>query len=165
MMISIEKVTINIGVGQAGDQLEKAKKLVEKMTNHKPVETITQKRIPTWGVRKGLALGVKVTLRGKDAKEFLIRCLAAKEKQIKSSSFDNMGNLAFGVKEYIDIPGLKYDPEIGMFGFDVCITMRKWGYRTKKRKIKAAKYPKRHVIKKEETVEYMKKNFGIEVLE
>jgi len=163
-MIKIEKVTINIGVGQAGDQLEKAKKLVEKMTGQKAIETKTQKRIPTWGVRKGLALGVKTTLRGKKADEFLNKCLEAVERKIKSSSFDEQGNFAFGVKEYIDLPGFKYDPEIGMFGFDVCITMKKWGYRVKQRKVKTSKYPKKHTIKKEETIEYMTKNYNIEVL-
>ena len=162
-MISIEKVTINIGVGEAGEKLEKAKKLIEKMTGQKAVERISNKRIPTWNVRKGLALGTKTTLRGEKATAFLNKCLDAVERRIKPTSFDKFGNFSFGIKEYIEIPGFKYDPEIGMFGFDVCVTMHKWGYRVNKRKVKKSRYPMRHVIKKEETIEFMKKNFNVEV--
>jgi large subunit ribosomal protein L5 len=165
IMISIEKITINIGTGQAGEKLEKAKKLVEKMTQQKAVENVTQKRIPQWGVRKGLAIGVKTTMRGKKAADFLNKCLDAVDRKIKPTSFDKFGNFSFGIKEYIDVPGFKYDPEIGMYGFDVCVTMRKWGYRVSERKVKTSKYPKRHIIKAAETMEYMKKNFNIEVSE
>jgi large subunit ribosomal protein L5 len=87
-MIRIEKVTVNIGVGVAGEKLEKAKALIEKMTGQKAVECVSNKRIPTWGVRKGLAIGTKTTLRGKKAADFLERCLTSVERKIKSSSFD-----------------------------------------------------------------------------
>ena len=162
-MISIEKVTINIGVGQAGEQMEKAKKLIENLTGQKAIEMQTNKRIPTWGVRKKLAIGTKTTLRGKKAKEFLEKCLDAVDHQLKSKSFDEFGNFAFGVKEYIDLPGIKYDPEIGMFGFDVCVTMKKWGYRNAKRKIKKSKIPKKHRVTKQESIDFIKENFKVEV--
>ncbi len=165
MMINIEKVTVNIGVGTAGEKLEKAKKLIEKITGQKPVQTVTNKRIPTWGVRKGLAIGTKVTLRGKKAEEFLNKCLDAVERKIKAKSFDENGNFAFGIREYIEIPGIKYDPEIGMFGFDVCVTLKKKGYRVKNRKIKKSKYPKRHAIKKEDAIKFIKEKFNVEVLD
>jgi len=135
-MITIEKITINIGVGQAGEQLEKAKNLLKKLTGQQPIETKTKKRIPTWGVRKNMSLGTKVTLRGKKAEEFLTKCIESVDKQIKTKSFDEKGNFSFGVKEYIDLPGVKYDPDIGVFGFDVCVTLKKWGYRTTKRTMK-----------------------------
>ncbi len=162
-MISIEKVTINIGVGQAGEQMEKAKKLIEKLTGQKAIERHTQKRIPTWGVRKGLAIGAKTTLRKQKAEEFLKKCLDAVDNKIKSKSFDEYGNFGFGVKEYIDLPGVKYDPEIGMFGFDVNVTMKKWGYRNTKRKIKQTKIPKKHRVTKQEAIDYMKQKYNVEV--
>jgi len=162
-MISIEKVTINIGVGQAGEQMEKAKKLIEKLTGQKAIERTTQKRIPTWGVRKGLAIGTKTTLRGKKALEFLEKCLEAVDRKIKSKSFDEFGNFSFGIREYIDLPGVKYDPEIGMFGFDICVTMKKWGYRNAKRKIKKSKIPKKHRITKQEAIDYIKEKLKVEV--
>lgn len=162
-MISIEKVTINIGVGQAGEQMEKAKQLIEKLTGQKAIELKTQKRIPTWGVRKGLALGTKTTLRGKKAAEFLEKCIDAVDKTLKEKSFDEFGNFSFGIKEYIDLPKIKYDPEIGMFGFDVNVTMKKWGYRTAKRKIKKTKIPKKHRVTKQESINYAKEKLGVEI--
>jgi len=162
-MISIEKVTINIGVGQAGEQMEKAKKLIEKLTGQKAIERKTQKRIPTWGVRKGLAVGTKTTLRKQKAEEFLKKCLEAVDNKIKKSSFDEYGNFGFGVKEYIDLPKIKYDPGIGMFGFDVNVTIKKWGYRNTKRKIKQTKIPKKHRATKQEAISYIKEKYNVEV--
>ena len=160
-MISIEKVTVNIGVGVAGEKLEKAKKLLEKLTGQKPVENKSDKRIPTWNIRPGLAIGSKVTLRGKKAIEFLNLALDARERKVKDSNFDNLGNFSFGIHEYIDVPGFKYDPDIGILGFDVSATLQKWGYRVKKRKRRTATPAKRHLITKKESMEYFKKNFSV----
>lgn len=160
-MISIEKVTVNIGIGAAGEKLEKAKKLLEKLTGQKPVENKSDKRIPTWNVRPGLAIGTKVTLRGKKAIDFLNLSLDARDRKVKDSNFDNLGNFSFGIHEYIDVPGFKYDPDIGILGFDVSTTLQKWGYRIKKRKRKTATPPKRHLITKGESIEYFKKNFSV----
>jgi large subunit ribosomal protein L5 len=162
-MISIEKVTLNVGVGGAGEKLEKAKKLLEKLSGQKPIETAATKRVPTWNIKQGMIIGTKVTLRGKKAADVLNRCLEAVENKIKASSFTDDGNFSFGVREYIDMPSMKYDPELGMFGFDVCITLRKWGYRVKKRKRAPAKIPKKHVITKAEAMDFAKK-LGIEVV-
>jgi large subunit ribosomal protein L5 len=162
-MISIEKVTVNIGVGGAGEKLEKAKKLLEKLTGQKPIEAVAKKRIPTWNVRPGLAIGAKVTLRGKKAIDFLNLALDAVDRKVKESNFDSMGNFSIGIHEYIDMPGFKYDPEIGILGFDVCATIQKWGYRVKKRKRKTSKVPRRHAVTKAEAMEYFKKNFNVVV--
>jgi large subunit ribosomal protein L5 len=163
-MISVEKITLNIGVGTAGETLEKAKKLLVKFTEQKPVETKSIKRIPAWDLKKGTSIGAKVTLRGKKAEETLNRCLDAVERKIKKRSFAEGGNVSFGVREYIDIPGFKYDPDIGMFGFDVCITLKKWGYRIGKRKLKKAGMPARHILKKDEAIDFMVKKFNVEVI-
>jgi len=162
-MISIEKVTVNIGVGAAGEKLEKAKKLLEKLTGQKPIETKSKKRIPTWNIKPGLAIGAKVTLRGKKAEDFLKTALESVDRKVKDSNFDELGNFSFGVHEYIDVPGFKYDPEIGMLGFNVSATLDKWGYRVKKRKRKPAGIPKKHAVKKSESIEYFRKNFNVVV--
>ncbi len=161
----IEKVVVNIGVGQAGERVEKAYELLKRLTGKKPVKTRTFKRIPAFGVRPRQFIGVKVTLRGKDAEEFLKRAFQAVDNKIKASNFDNLGNFAFGIKEYIDIPGMKYDPEIGIFGMDVCVTMERPGYRVKKRRIKRAKIGKRHLLTKEEAIKFIREKFGVEVVE
>jgi len=159
----IDKVTINIGAGEGGAKLEKAVLLLNKLTGRKPVKTKTMKRIPTFGVRPNMSIGTMVTLRGKDAFEFLKKALAAKANKIKIKSIDKNGNFSFGIKEYIDIPNVRYDPEIGVFGMDICVTMGKPGYRVKKRRVKTAKIGQKHLLTKNDTITYLKENFGVEV--
>ena len=155
-MISVEKVTLNIGVGGAGEKMERAKLLLERLAGQKPIETVGKKRIPAWNVKPGFPIGTKVTLCGKRAGDVLNRCLDSVDRKLRERNFDATGNFAFGVREYIDVPGLKYMPEIGMFGFDVCVTLKKHGYRVKKRKRKQTGIPKRHFITKTEAVDYAK---------
>ena len=163
--IRIEKLTINIGVGQAGEKLDKAMLLISKLTNKKPIQNVSKKRIPTWGVRPGLAIGTKITLRKREAKEMLIRLLKAVENKLSSSSFDNEGNVSFGIKEYIDIPGIEYIIEVGIIGLETSVTLERPGFRIKKRKYMKKKLPIKKRILKEEAIEYMKKNFKIELTE
>jgi large subunit ribosomal protein L5 len=160
----IEKVTVNIGVGQSGERLENAKKLLEEITGKKAVYTLAKVRNPTWGIRKGMPIGVKVTLRGKDAVEFLKKAFYAVKNKLKKESFDKYGNVSFGVKEYIDFPGIKYKPEIGMYGFDVCITIRKPGYRVALRRRAPAKVGKRQRVNPEEAMELLKNMFNVEIV-
>ncbi|RDD52219.1 50S ribosomal protein L5 [Nanoarchaeota archaeon NZ13-N] len=164
--IVIDKVTINIGVGQAGEPLEKAEKLIMKMfPNKKPVRTKGKKRIPEWGVRPGLEIGVKLTLRGKEAEEALRWLLKAVNNTISTKQFDKYGNFSFGIKEYVWIPGMKYDPEIGMYGMDVCVSVRRPGYRVMYRKIKRSKIPSRHRTTKEEVIEFLKEAYNVRIVE
>ncbi|MBR9680328.1 MAG: 50S ribosomal protein L5 [Candidatus Altiarchaeota archaeon] len=159
----IEKVTVNIGAGEGGAKLEKAVKLLQKLTGNKPVKTKTMKRIPTFGVRPRMFVGTLVTLRGESAHDFLKRALAAKGNKLKIKSIDKFGNFSFGIKEYIDIPKVRYDPEIGVFGMDVCVTMGKPGYRVKRRRVKTSKVGKAQLVTKEDAIVYLKENFGVEV--
>mgnify|MGYP001770721694 FL=1 len=163
--IIIDKVTINIGVGKPGEPLEKAEKLLKKMfPNKKPVRTKAKKRVQAWGIRPGLEIGVKLTLRGKEAEEALRWLLKAVNNTLKESQFDQYGNFGFGIKEYVWIPGMKYDPEIGIYGMDVIVTVRRPGYRVMIRRIKRSKIPKRHRTTKEEVIEYLKNNFGVNIV-
>lgn len=161
--VSIEKVTVNMGVGASGEELEKAVQIMQKITSAKPVKTICKVKQPTWGIRKGLPIGAKVTLRKNKALDFLKEALRAKDNQLKEKNFDRTGNLAFGVKEYIDLPNAKYDPKLGIKGFDVLVTLKRPGFRVKKRKIEKNKIPLRHAISKKEAIEFVKSNFGVEV--
>ncbi|MDO8646981.1 MAG: 50S ribosomal protein L5 [Candidatus Diapherotrites archaeon] len=160
--VRVEKITLNIGVGQAGDELKKAEEILKRITGKKPIQTICKIKQPTWGIREGLPIGVKVTIRGKKALEFLKTAFAAKEKKLKAASFDALGNFGFGIKEYIDLPGAKYDPKLGMKGFDVLVTLEKPGYRIKRRMFKTKKISK-HAVKKEEAMEFIRQTFGVEV--
>jgi large subunit ribosomal protein L5 len=162
--IFIEKVTVNIGVGAPGEKLDQAKTLLERLSGGKaPVETQAKRRDPVFKLRAGLPIGAKVTLRGDDAKSFIEKALVAKRKALKESNFDKQGNLAFGVHEYIDFPGAKYDPAIAMFGFDVCISLARPGRRISLRRLRPAAIGRGHRISKEEAVEFMKSSFGVKV--
>jgi large subunit ribosomal protein L5 len=161
--IRIEKLTLNIGAGKSQDRLDKGIKLIKNMTGVEPVKTFTNKRIPNWGLRPGLAIGCKLTLRKTKAAELLKRLLQAKENKLKPSQFDNEGNVAFGIPEYIDIPGVEYDPSIGITGLEVCLTLERPGFRVKKRSFKYRPIPKVHRIKKDDAIEYMRKEFNVKV--
>jgi len=162
--ILIEKVTVNIGVGSPGDRLEHAKGLLSRLTNGKtPIETKAKRRDPVFKLRKGLPIGVKVTLRGSSAKEFLDKALIAKRRLLKESNFDKQGNFAFGVHEYIDFPGAKYDPSIGMFGFDICVSLTRRGRRVSLRRLRPAKIGKSHRISAEEAINFAKSALNAKV--
>ncbi len=159
--IRIEKITLNIGTGKPGPELEKAKKLLKAVTGEDPVETKTKKRIPTWSLRPGLAIGTKVTLRGKKAEEVLKTLIIAVENVIPERKIGKDGNFAFGIKEYIDIPGIEYDASIGIIGLEVAVTLQRAGFRIKNRHIRSKKIPQRHRISREETKQFLTKSFNV----
>jgi large subunit ribosomal protein L5 len=161
--IAVEKVTANIGIGASGERLDNAKELLAKLAGAKVVLTRAKKRNPTFKLRVGLEIGVKTTLRGKPALSFLEKALAAKKKTLHESNFDAYGNFAFGIHEYIDFPGAKYDPNLGMMGLDVCVTLKRRGKRVSERRIKRSKVGKAHRVSKEEGIEFAKSELGIKV--
>jgi len=158
--IKLEKVILNIG--GTGEKLEKGTILLEKLSNRKSSKVKATKRIPTWSVRPGLEVGVKVTLRGKEATEILKKLLPAvdntlKEKQIQDNFF------SFGIHEYIEIPGVEYIREVGIMGFEVSAVFSRAGKSIEYKKVKRGK-SKRLRVTKEEIREYLTKNFGTEIL-
>ncbi len=159
--IRIAKVTLNVGAGKNEEQLKKGLKLLQKISSCKPVETKTKKRIPGWGLRPGLAIGCKVTVRN-DGDKLLRRLLAAKENTLSNNSFDELGNFSFGVPEYIDIEGLDYDPELKIMGLEVAVTLERPGFRVKKRKVRQTPVGKHHQITKDEAIAFVRQ-LGIEV--
>ncbi len=161
--IKVEKLTLNVGAGKDQARLEKGIKLLKKITGIDPVKTITKKRIPTWGLRPGLPIGCKITLRGKSATELFKRLVEAKDKTLKESCVDNNGNVAFGIHEYIDIPNVEYDPEIGIMGLQVCLTLQRPGFRINKRKKAQHKIPKSIRITKQETLDFLSKEFNVKI--
>lgn len=163
--ILVDKVTINVGAGEGGAKLENAVNVLKKIIGKEPVKTMTYKRIPDFGVRPGTVVGCKLTLRGAEAEKFLKRAVAAVENTLAKSNFDESGNFSFGIKEHIDLPDVKYDPTLGIIGMDVCVTLKRRGYRVKMRRIKPAHVGKRHRIGKEEAVAFARKLLGIKLRE
>ena len=163
--IKIEKVTLNVGAGKDQARLEKGMLLLKAITSCTPIKTITNKRIQEWGLRPGLPVGCKLTLRKDKASQMLPRLLNAIDNRLSQRQFDVGGNVAFGIHEYIEIPGVKYDPQIGIMGLEVCITLERAGYRIKKRRMLPRKIPARHVITKQEAIDFMASRFNVKVEE
>lgn len=161
----IEKVTLNIGVGEGGQKLQNAKALLARISGRTPVITKARQRNPTFKTRKGDPIGVKVTLRGKPVFDVIKRALEARDNTLPASCFDKQGNVAFGVPEYIDYPGIIYDPAIGMLGFDVCVTMMKPGKRVQLRKVRKARLPKQQIVTPREAEEFFKNTFDAKIEE
>ena len=161
--ISVGKVVINIGVGKAGEPLEKAQRALQELTNRRPSVRGAKKSVRDFNIHKGEPIAAMVTLRRDHANEFLRRVIAANRNTLKSSSFDNYGNLSIGIREHIDIPGTKYNPEIGIFGMDVCVSLNRPGYRIAKKRDKH-QIGKDHRIGKDEAIRFFKEEFGAEVL-
>ncbi|MBL7206569.1 MAG: 50S ribosomal protein L5 [Candidatus Aenigmarchaeota archaeon] len=161
--IRVEKVTLNMGAGEPGPKLNAAKKTLEIITGKKITITKSKKR-STFGVTKGREIGAMVTLRGKDACDILKRLLESLENKINPNNFDVNGNFSFGIQEYINIPGAKYDPEVGILGLDVAITLERPGFRIKRRK-NPDKIGKSHMIAKEDAMKFIKKEFGTKIEE
>jgi large subunit ribosomal protein L5 len=161
--IEVHKVVINVGVGRSGEPIDKAKNALLELTNQQPAVRGAKKTVRDFGIHKGEPIGVVVTLRREPAIEFLKRVVAAKNNVLKLSSFDNYGNISVGIHEHIDIPGTKYNPEIGIFGMDVNIVLNRPGYRIAKKSRKSSKIGKTHRINREEAVEFFKQQYGVKV--
>ena len=154
--IRIEKVVLN--VGGTGDNLEKGVKLLKIITNRNPAKMKTRKRIPALGVRPGLEVGAVVTTRN-GVGEFLKRMLVAVDNVLKKSQMSE-NNFSFGIKEYIEIPGIEYQRDLGIMGLDVTVVFKKSGRRTGIKKMKRGKIPSRQRIGVEEIIKFMEENFG-----
>jgi large subunit ribosomal protein L5 len=161
--INVHKVVINIGVGRSGEPIDKAKNALLELTNQQPAVRGAKKTVRDFGIHKGEPIGVVVTLRRAPAIEFLKRVIAAKRNVLKASSFDNYGNISLGIHEHIDIPGTRYNPEIGIFGMDINIVLSRPGYRIARKSRKSSKIGKTHRINREEAIEFFKQEYAVEV--
>lgn len=160
----IDKVVVNISVGKSGEPLEKAVKVLEELTDQVPSKRMAKDSIRDFNIRKGESIACMVTLRKQKAIDFLNKVLPVVDKKIARRSFDPQGNFSFGLKEHIEIPGVKYDPDVGIFGMDVCVTMTRPGYRVKNRRLRKAKLGSKHLLKPEESVLFIKETLGAEIV-
>ena len=163
--IIINKMVINIGTGSDSQVQPNAKRLLEVITGRKPADEISRKRNPSFKITKGQKIGAFVTLRGKAVAPVLTRLLDARNNKIPESSIS--GNaVSFGIKEYIEISGLKYDPKIGMLGMNVNISFKRNGVRVAERKRQQAHVPEYHrAIQKEEIATFLREKFKVDTNE
>lgn len=154
--IRIEKILLSAGA--TGEDLKKAKKLLEIVSGKKAQILASNKRIPEFDVRPGLEVGTRVTLRGEEAISLLKRLLGAMDNEIKQKQVSD-NHFSFGIKEYIEIPGMEYQRDIGIRGFNVTVVFIRAGARVKLKKIKRGQVPKKQFITKDEIINYMKGEF------
>jgi large subunit ribosomal protein L5 len=160
----IEKIVVNISVGKSGEPLERATKVLKEITGQTPCKRKAKESVRDFNIRKGESIACIVTLRGEKAIEFLNKALPVIDKKLSRRSFDKQGNFSFGLKEHIELPGVKYDPDVGIFGMDVCVTVTRPGYRVKTRRKQTSKIGARHVLTPEESMAFAKETLGVEIV-
>jgi len=163
--LRVEKIVVNIGVGEAGEKLTRAQKALELLTGKKTTQTISRSTNKDLGIRDGMPIGCKVTLRKQDAVDFLKRALAVRDNRVMAYSFDPEGNFSFGISDFTDFDGMKYNPEIGVFGMDVCVVLSRPGRRVRDRTKAPGHIRGHHKITREEALKWIAKTFEVEVLE
>ena len=162
--IFLNKVVLNMGVGKSGEPIEIGKMALKQITGKKPNARNAKKSQRDWGVRKGEPIGIAVTVRGNDAMELLKKLLVAKDNQINERAIDNEGNLSFGLKEHIDIPGIKYDPKVGILGLEVAISLTRPGFNIKLRSKHKTKIGKNHRITKNDAIKFLTEEFKVKIV-
>ncbi len=162
--IEVDKVVINMGVGESGEKLAKAEKLLAEpaIAGQKPIKIAAKRTIQPFGIKRGEAIACKVTLRGARAHDFLTRVFKIQNK-LYMSQFDTSGNFSFGIAEHTDF-GIRYDPNVGIFGMDVSVSLKRPGYRIKERRIQRKKVPARHRLTRDECIAFLEKEYGVEVV-
>lgn len=160
----IEKVVVNISVGKSGEPLEKATKILKDLTGQNPCKREAKKTIRDFGIRAGEPIACIATLRKQRAMEFLKKVLPVIDNKLPMRCLDRYGNFSFGIKEHIEIPGVKYDPEVGIFGMDVCVSLSRLGYRVKNRRKEKAKIGSKHILTPEEAMVFVKDILGVEIV-
>ena len=161
--VRVGKVVINIGLGKSGEAIERGKRVLEQVTGQKPTQTRARQSVRDFGIHKGEPIGVVVTVRGIKTAPLIEKLLAAKEKKLPGSSFDSRGSVSFGVREHIEIPGIRYDPTIGILGMNVSVLLKRPGYSVGRRNRRMSRVGKSHLVSRDEAVQYFEQNFGVTV--
>ena len=161
----LEKIVLNIGVGSGGEELERASTVLETISGKTPVKTLSRKNVKEFNLRKGRPIGTMVTIRGEEAEKLLKRLLIVTNNKILRKSFDNYGNFGFGITEHITIPGIDYDTEIGIWGLNVVGRIVRPGMRVRFRRKNKAKVPSHHYVSRDETQYFLKKTYGVDIVE
>ena len=161
--LKIGKVVVNISVGASGEPLDNAMTILRQITGQEPCQRVAKQTIRQWGIRQSEPMACLITLRGERADAFLQRAFRAVGNRVNPRSFDKNGNFAFGIREHIDIPGTRYDPNLGITGMDVNVTLERPGYRVSRRKRAQSKVGSAHRVTPEESMSFIAEKYGVKV--
>merc|ERR1712183_1103705 len=156
--IQIDKIVINLSVGESGDKVLKAVKVLKDLTGQEPVVSKCKYTIRSFGIRRGDKIACHVTVRGDKAKEILERGMKVKKYELSRNCFSDHGHFGFGITEHIDL-GIRYDPYTGIFGMDFYVVLKKPGYRISKKKRCKGRIGNTQKIGKDEAKEWFKREY------
>merc|ERR1712188_286441 len=156
--MQIDKLCLNICVGESGDRLTRAAKVLEQLTGQAPVFSKARYTVRTFGIRRNEKISVHCTVRGSKAEEILESGLKVKEYELKRCNFSATGNFGFGIAEHIDL-GIKYDPSIGIYGMDFYVVLGRPGYNIAYRRRKKSRVGFKHRITKADSMKWFQKKY------
>merc|ERR1712070_455118 len=160
--IKVDKMIINIAVGEAGDRLTKAVRVLNQLSDQTPVENKARYTVRTFGIRRTEKIATHVTIRGEKAMDLIDRGLKITDYEISQRHFSDTGNFGYGVNEHIDL-GLKYDPNTGIYGMDFYIVLCRPGFRVQRKKRKRGRIGVSHLVTKEDAMEFVRQKFNAEI--
>ncbi len=158
----IDKIVVHMSIGEGGRELSKAEEILEEVTGQESVRTEAKISNPEFEIREGDPIGCKVTLRGEKATEFLERAFGIVES-IPRTNFDEYGDFSFGIKEHTDFEEMEYDPEIGIYGMDVTVSMTRSGKRIERRNRASRSLPRKQRLNIQDAVDYISERFEVEI--
>lgn len=161
--LRIVKVMINIGVGESGERFIKVEIMFEQFVGQKFIRRRVKQINRDFGIRRGELIVVKVIFCGEKVYQMFDRFFEVVDRKFKVSNFDEYGNFCFGIQEYINILGVEYDFEIGIFGMDVCVIFERLGFRVVKRKRQRRKILIKYKLIKEEGIVFVMEEFKVKV--
>ena len=159
----VDKVVVHMGVGEGGRELASAEEILEDITGQESVRTTAKRSVGAFDIRAGDPIGAKVTLRGDRADDFLATALSLVD--LDRGQFDETGNVSFGIEEHTAFPSQEYDPDVGIYGLDVTVTLVRPGYRVSKRDQRTRSIPSSHRLSPEDAIRFLESEFDVEVNE